>query len=129
MPVETVADMKVDDEYIMIKKNTTVRDIARGLLEGENRAALVMDGNRCIGAITLDIIVARTIVEPRHPLGTLAYEIMDTNILKVFRHTRIDDIRKSIQRLKPVAIVVLDERGEQVVGYVSPMDMVEAVQD
>lgn len=123
-----VSELKFDDEYIIVKKTTTVQEVARRLLDGENRAALVIDGKRCIGAITLDIIVARMIVKPHHPVATVAEEIMDTNILTVKRTTKISSISSELKRIKPVAVVVTDDSSDQVIGYVSPMDMVEAEQ-
>jgi len=127
--INTVADLKIDDEYIFAKGDTTVRDVAKKLLRGYYGTALIVDdNNNVLGAITLDIIVAKCIVESRNADETLARDIMDTNIIKVKKHTTIVDLDKMIREKKPAAVVVYDDQDEKVLGYVSPLDMMEALQ-
>lgn len=123
-----VADLKIDDEYIFVKKNTTVQEVAKKLLQGYYGTALVMDGDDIVGAITLDIIVAKTVVQVKNPVETTAGEIMDTRVVKVKKSTSIKDVDAQIREVKPSAVVVYDEQGTKVLGYVSPLDMMEALQ-
>lgn len=123
-----VSDLKFDDEYILVNRRMTIQEVATRLLDGENGCALVMHDKKCVGAITLDIIVAKTIATAQHPVATLSYEVMDENIIHVTPSTNLKEIWEKVQLFTPVAIVVLNEERTHVIGYVSPMDMVEAQQ-
>lgn len=123
-----VSDLKIDDEYIFVKKDTTVQDVAKKLLQGYFGTALVLDDKNVVGAITLDIIVAKCVVNLRNPAETTAEEIMDRNIVKVKKSTDIKNVDAEIRQKKPAAVVVYDEDEENVLGYVSPLDMMEALQ-
>lgn len=123
-----VSDLKIDDEYIFVKKDTTVQDVAKKLLQGYFGTALVLDDKNVVGAITLDIIVAKCIVNLKNPTEITAEEIMDRNIVKVKKSTDIKNVDAEIRQKKPAAVVVYDEDEENVLGYVSPLDMMEALQ-
>ncbi len=123
-----VSDLKVDDEYIIVGPDETVQQVAKRLLQGYYGTALVRAGKEIVGAITMDIIVAKTVVEAKDPTVATAQDIMDENVVKVNPETDIKNVDQDIRRVRPSAVVVCDSSSGDVLGYVSPLDMMEALQ-
>lgn len=124
-----VSDLKVDDEYIIVGPAETVQQVAKRLLQGYYGTALVRDKKDVVGAITMDIIVHRVVVEAKDPTVITAKDVMDKNIVKVNPETDIKNVDQDIRRLRPSAVVVTDSKSGDVLGYVSPLDMMEALQN
>lgn len=125
-----VADLEVEDEYIVVDQNTTVREVAKKIMGGEISTALITDGpNNVVGAISVDIMVQKITVEVRNPIETKVKTIMDKNVIRVKKSTDIKAVEQRIIKFKPAAVVVVSEDGKKILGYVSPFDMVEALQE
>lgn len=122
-----VSDLKIDDEYIIVDSGENIQSVTKKLMSGKYQTALVMDKMTIVGAINLSLILQKIVIELFDPLKTLARDIMDKNIVRVTPDTRLLDVDSEIRRKQPSAVVVTNKHGA-VVGYVSPADMMEALQ-
>lgn len=122
-----VSDMKIDDEYVIVDVGESIQSITKKLLTGMYETALVMENMVIVGAINLNMILTRIVIEGRNPTETSGKDVMDKNILKVTLGTRLLDVDSEIRRKAPAAVVVVDDN-EAILGYVSPSDMMEALQ-
>lgn len=122
-----VSDMNVEDEYIVVNKDESVQDVARKLMKGNFGTAIVISEDSVLGALTVDIMVQKIVVEVKNPIETKVADIMDKNIVMVRKETDISEVAAEIRKKQPSAVVVTDDSGKKVIGYVSPMDMIEAL--
>ena len=101
--------------------DTTIQEAATMMKDMNTGPFPVVEGDRVVGIITDQDVVARGVAEGRDQQGTQVREIMTTEIRSCSPGTELREAARLMQETQTRRLVVL--QGDRLVGIVSVSDM------
>nr|MDO8108956.1 CBS domain-containing protein [Candidatus Sigynarchaeota archaeon] len=134
MLIKNIIGQKTEDEFITVRGEETLVEIARKMLGAPHRdledesgmntmilAAYVMEGNKPIGVIDRDDLLLASIIQRKDPERTTAKDVMDKPVC-ISVNSDVQDVVNLILDKGLISVAVVD--GDDLKGVLTVYDAI-----
>ncbi len=117
-----VRDTIITDEYLVLEKTDDIEKLAKKVAESPSGLVIIQEKkDKIIGVITYKEIIT-TFLTKKNIKKVKLTDILQKNFMTVKDTDNIEKVMKRINRRKPVATIVVNEKNK-LVGYFSDSDL------
>ena len=120
-----VSDCKIGDEFVSCDVSDSVYKISEMMKQNKRfNHALVLEGKRPVGIVSVRDIVERVVADQKDPMKTSAKEIMTSPVVTVKSSEELTEIARLMTTKNFLSLPVVNVDGE-LLGVVSIYDTIE----
>ncbi|NCN39069.1 MAG: hypothetical protein COY38_05235 [Candidatus Aenigmarchaeota archaeon CG_4_10_14_0_8_um_filter_37_24] len=120
-----VSDCKIGDEFVSCDVSDSVYKISEMMKQNKRfNHALVLEGKRPVGIVSVRDIVERVVADQKDPMKTSAKEIMTSPVVTVKSSEELTEIARLMTTKNFLSLPVVNVDGE-LLGVVSIYDIIE----
>lgn len=126
--MSTVKDVTIDDDYITVKSNDTVIEVAKAIAKAGVPDAVVIDEKgHVLGVLDDYDIVSKVLAEEKDPKVVKAEDIMYAPP-PVKLETELKAVHDILQELEATILPVVDEE-KKLIGVITIMDVLDGLME
>ena len=124
-----VKDCKINDDFVSCDVGDNVFKISQMMKQNKRfNHAIVLDGKKPVGVISVRDVVERVVAEERNIKETTGKEIMTSPVITIKSSADLTEIGKMMASKSFLSLPVVDD-DDELLGVISIYDIIEKLKD